>query len=175
MLAALFRLVQGQVGGLIESLEVLPASRGQVDPHAGGEIDGGVPAQGDLQLPADGGRLLPHHGLGDLAGEKDHKLVPAQTAHNVAGPEQPGQDLGGAVDGLVPRQVAQGVVDLLEIVQVHNKQRAVLPRRHVPKAVLDVLFRGRPVQQAGHGVHVDPLPQLLHLVLQSLYRWQSLP
>lgn len=149
--AGLFRLVQSQVRGLVQPLELL-APPGQVHPHAGGEVDGFLVPQGQRELPADLRGLLPHQLLGELPAEEGDELIAPQPAHHLLGPEDPGEDLGRLPDGLVPGPVAQGVVHLLEVVQVHDEQGAGVLRAHGLQPLLDALLHGGPVQKPGKGV-----------------------
>ena len=59
---------------------------------------------------------------------------------------------GGLPDCLIPGPVPQRVVDLLEVVQVHNEQGARLLLRHVLQPILDAVLQGGPIQQAGQHV-----------------------
>ena len=168
VLAGLFRLVERQVRGLIEPLELLPA-RGEIDAHAGRDVHHLAVAQRQVQLVADLRRLFAHVFLGDITAEENGEFVAAQAADDVVGAEKPGEDARRLPDGLVAGLVAQRVVHLLEIVQVDDEQRALLLRRHLLQTLFYVLLHRRPVQKPGHGVLARPLLQLLQLILQPFF------
>ena len=93
-----------------------------------------------------------------------------QAANDIRRAEQAGDDAGGLADRPVSSLMAQGVVDIFEVVKVHDEQGAVLPRPHLTEALFDAQLRSLPVQQAGERVLEGALLQLLHPVLEALFR-----
>ena len=119
----------------------------KVDAYTGCYIDDLLIAQNQMQLVTDHGGLCVDQLLGQLAAQENRKLVPAQASYNIACPGKAGEDPPCLPDGLVACPVAQRVVDLLEVVQIHNEQRAGLFRCHCLQTLLDGLLHGRPVQK----------------------------
>src|SRR5215218_4151765 len=123
-------LVHGDVGALQEQLRILAMVRSEGDPDAAGDLqlellDGQGPSQGPPDQLADGDGGVPVGQDRDEHGE----LVAAEPGHDVAvrqpGPE-PDTDLP---EDEVAAGVPEGVVDLLEAVQVdeQNGEAAVGP------------------------------------------------
>ena len=83
------------------------------------------------------------------------------------------ENLGRPADRLVPRLMPQGIVDLLEIVQIHNEQGAGILRGHLFQPLLDAVLHRSPVQQPGEGVLGGPLLQFFKPMLQigSIHRY----
>jgi hypothetical protein len=107
------------------------------------------PAQQVLQ-----GVDRPHHvGLGMQAAQDHRELVAAQPRHGVARAEGRVQHLGQAFQQGVARVVAQGVVDVLEVVDVDHDQAEQLAHdlRGVD-GLLELAIEIRPVRQAGQAV-----------------------
>ena len=102
----------------------------------------------------------------ELAVEEYRELVAPQPAHNVPGVEEVGEDLPRLADGLVPGLVAQGVVDPLAVVQVHNEQGAGVLRPQGAQPVLHHQLQSLPVEKAREGVLGGPALQLFQLVFQ---------
>ena len=85
--------------------------------------------------------------------EQHHKLVAAKSGHTVALAHTQQQPLADLLQQQVAHIVAQGVVDLLETVNVQEHQRAVVvgARRGQPRLV-EPVHQQTPVGQPGEGV-----------------------
>ena len=118
----LFDGVEGRVGMAVEAVEIPPICRGQGDADAGRK---GADPLVQVHGPVEGGQNLAGFLLRDRPvgqGEKDGELVTADPPHHVALSESTLQTLGEVKDYPVPRGVAKAVVDLLEVVNVHNEK-----------------------------------------------------
>jgi len=60
---------------------------------------------------------------GVVAGRRIANSSPAETSHQIAGPDCVAQQFGHTHDELIPGRVAESVVDRLEIIQIQNKER----------------------------------------------------
>ena len=97
--------------------------------HAHRHRDPAVGLVGRYLVP-NGQHELAGHGLGRpgvAVAEDDGELVPAHPGHQVAVAQVPAQGKGDLDYEPVPRLVAEGVVDRLEVVQVHDEQRPPRP------------------------------------------------
>jgi hypothetical protein len=159
----------GHVHGDVGALQQLLAGAGvlgiQHHPDAGLDIQG---EPFDLERRVEpGGQLLGDlhraFGGGDL-GQQDGELVATQASHRIDGPERTAQPLADLHQQQVTVVVAEGVVDLLEAVQVQQQQRS----RHqlpvgLPDGLVDAIVQQGPVGQAG-----EPVVQRLVLVVGRL-------
>jgi hypothetical protein len=106
-----------------------------------------------------------HRRLGRLGEplQQHRELVAAQARDGVAGAQRAGDPLGEGDEQLVADGVAEAVVDLLELVEVEEQQRAAVLRlaAGTPQRLLDAVNEQRPVGQPGEGV-------VQRLVLQPL-------
>ena len=128
---ALLGLVHGDVGALHEHVDVLAVL------GVGGDADAGAELQahaGDVEVLGDG---APHGGRDRDAGgrrldraQEDRELVAAQARDGVVLAQQAREALADLAQHLVAVVVAEGVVDLLEAVEV--EQHA--PRRRCRRA-----------------------------------------
>jgi hypothetical protein len=175
VLALAFALVHGDVRPPHELLGVFLAAlagAGRRDPDAGGHDRlVAVDLEGEGQVPFD-----PLRDLGGLADvfevfEQHAKLVPGDARERVAG-AQPGRNaLGHRDQEPVARVVAQGVVEALELVQVHVQHRdpgrlsPLCPALGTGEGVDQTIRKERPVGQSGEGVVEGPVGEL---VLESL-------
>ena len=151
MLSSLFGLVERQVRRLVQAVEFLPGP-GQIDAHAGCDNDGLTIPHGQFQVFTDGSGLFPHRLLRELPAQKHGKFIASQPSHHIAGVEQSGENPARLPDGLIARPMPKGIVDLLEVVQIYNKQRAGLLRLHRFQPFLDGPLHRRPIQESGEGV-----------------------
>ena len=142
-------LVHGHVGPLQEGVAVGGVLRCQGDADAGVDVEAGaVQLEGVLE----GGRDAPCHqlGEGDVGSSEEHgELVAPQAADEVVGADgtgQAGTDLG---QQLVAHVVADGVIDLLEPVEVDEQQGQGLARHPVGEYGGQALVEVTPVGQAG--------------------------
>ncbi len=120
---ALLRLVHRHVSGTQQLLDVHAVLRGQRDAHAALQLQRDVT---ELE------RLLQRgqHPLGDLAGvdpgqhprQVEGELVAAEPGHRVVRAQHPTDPHGHHLQQPVPYMVPQGVVDLLEPVEVEQAQ-----------------------------------------------------
>ena len=154
--------VHGHVGPLDERGHVVGVLGEQ------GDADGGVGLQADVaheerldERVADAGRHLAGIVLGDLAGEHQGELVAAEPGHQSV-VELLGEAVADAPQQLVADVVAEGVVDLLELVEVHHQQRHLLAGgRRLPHRAVQLLVEQAPVGQAGEPVVEGLAPQRL--------------
>ena len=144
VLARFLRAVERQIRRLIERFKGLLPLR-QIHAHARRQIHQPVRAQRQLQTLADPRRLLAHQLLADPPADKDRKLVAAEPPHNIARPEDLRQNLRRLADRCIACLMAQRVVHQLEIVQIHDKKRAALLRRHFLQAPFDKTLHRRAV------------------------------
>ena len=106
-------------------------------------------------------------GVADL-GEDDAELVAAQAGHGVLGPGVVGEALGQLGEELVAAVVAEGVVDLLEAVQVDDGDGGSRVAAHgVDHGLLGALVEQRPVGEVGERVVLGQELVLLHLLAQA--------
>ena len=109
VLAALFGAVQRKVGALVQPFKGLVGVR-QAYADAGCQADGAVFPHRKLQRITDLGRLAMQQFFGNAhPGQENRKLIPAEPAYDIAGPEQAGQHPGRFPDRLVAGLVAQNV------------------------------------------------------------------
>ena len=146
--------VHGDVGPLQQLLGVVAVFGVQRHPDAGLDVHG-QPVEwerlleGVLELPGHRNRAL---GRGD-AGQQHCELVAAEPSDGVDLPQRGLEPLPDLEQELVAVVVAEGVVDLLEPVQVDEQQRR---RAQLPVGLADGLagavVQQRPVGQAGESV-----------------------
>ena len=171
--SAVFRLVHRKVGIFEQSLGVDCVIRIRDDPDAGGDIN---------RVLADLVRLVQRHqdllgadarvfGVHHL-GQQDHEFIAALPAHRVGVAHAGEQALGGALQQFVPDRVAQRVVDVLEVIQIEEKQRELFlaPLRQADRLSQPVAEQD-PVGQFGEAVvlgqvrHSERLrPRRAHIV-----------
>jgi hypothetical protein len=157
--ARLLRLVHGEVGEL-QRFHGPQAVEGG-DSHAGGDVDAAVPEH----------RHLPAHRLHDAVGhdlrltgirlgEEHGELVPPHARQDVGLPFAMAQGTGNGAEEVVARLVAEGVVDVLEVVQIDHEDGAI---GSVPQHALgfagDLLLEPLPVEETGEEVVVDEVLQ----------------
>ena len=146
--------VHRDVGSLEESLDVRAMIREESDADARLHLEGETVnrewlLEGRPQLARDrNGRLGVEH-----LREQHAELVPAEARDGVAlakGVAEPDADL---LQQLVAARMPEGVVDLLEAVEVHDHHRGrdVVPARRCERRV-DAVVEERPVRQVGQGV-----------------------
>ena len=103
-----------------------PDARAGVDVHARDRDrrrERGADALGQRDRVLDGGRAF---GRLDV-GEEDQELVAALTGDRVGLADGLAEPPGDGAEQLVPRRVAEVVVDELEVVEVHEEDRDVRP------------------------------------------------
>ena len=139
----------GEVGELLERQRVARELR---HPGAEGErLAGGAEAHlADLVAqPLDGLLGLVHVG----AVEREHELVAAHAAADVAWPQLGAQGSAELAQRLVAGRVTPAVVDLLEVVDVHGDDRyGVALTLRAPKLLVEALLEGTVVEQAAQRV-----------------------
>ncbi len=153
--ARLLRLVHGEVGEL-QHLRV-PEAVEQGDPDARGDVD--RPLAEHRDLPAE--RL--HDALGhDLRligvrlGKEHGELVSAHSRQDVGLAHAVPERSRDAPEEIVARLVAEGVVDVLEVVQVDHEHRALgSVARHPLHLAGQLLLEAPPVEEAGQEIVVD--------------------
>jgi hypothetical protein len=142
----LFGAVHGHVGVLEQFRGVVAVLGIDRDPDAGVQVEGDpVDAEGLLQRHA---QLVGHRAgsLGSGARQQDGELVPAEPGDGVGFPQRPCEPLADLDEEQIAMMVAEGVVDLLEPVQVQQQQyrRAELPVG-VPDGLADAVGEQLPV------------------------------
>ena len=65
-------------------------------------------------------------GIGPQALQQDHELIPTQARHGIQLAQRCLQPVGYLAEQLIANLMAMQVVDILEVVQVHENQRSVL-------------------------------------------------
>jgi hypothetical protein len=65
-------------------------------------------------------------------GKEDHELIPGITADDVLSPDAGLEDLGDLLDGAVSGEVTVGVIDFLEVVDVHHDKSEAAVRLSRP-------------------------------------------
>jgi hypothetical protein len=99
---------------------------------------------------------------------QDAELVSTEAGHQVFVPERPGEARTDGGEQLVPHMVAERVVDLLEVVEVHQHHgEAAAVRRRVLDRVPELHPEQEPVGQTGQMV-VERLVLVLSLLLRQL-------
>ena len=77
----------------------------------------------------------------------DAELLAAEAAYEVPGPDRPAQTLAELAEYIVPRQVAVGIVDALEMIEVEHDERQRLTFAHgVVEFALQPLHEGSLVE-----------------------------
>ena len=121
--------------------------------HADARPDGkGLVAPGEAEVLEGVVELAgPPLGVGQRAArEEDGELVAAQARHQVGVAHRVLEQGGHPAEQLVPRQVAAGVVDQLELVEVHVAEGVhVRQRPRLLEGALEVAVEGLAVEQAG--------------------------
>jgi hypothetical protein len=149
----LFGAVHGHVG-VLEQLRRVGAVLGiHRDPDAGVQVEGDpADAEGLLQRHA---QLVGHRAgsLGGGAREQDGELVPAEPGDGIGFPQRPGEPLADLDEELIAMVVAEGVVDVLEPVQVQEQQcRWAELTVGGPDGLADAVGEQLPVGQPGERV-----------------------
>ena len=161
-------LTLGHVHGLIRVLQqrfrLVGVVGAQRDADAGRDVGHGVAELEGLRQVRDD--LLGHglHVLGVGDPRQDHRELVAAETRNRVGLARAGADAArGLHQQVVAHEVAQRVVDLLEVVQIDQKQRQRATRaRGLADLVLEPLPQHAPIGQAGEHVEVGLPPD--HLV-----------
>ncbi len=95
-------------------------------------------------------------------GQQNGELVAAEPRHRVGGAQAARQAASHLAQHLVPALVAEGVVDLLEAVQVHEQEAQRLGgAAALQNPLFQPVVEQEPVRQAGEGVVQRLAPQLL--------------
>jgi hypothetical protein len=158
--------VHGNVG-VLEQLGGVAAVLGvDRDPDAGIQVEGHpADAEGLVERRTElvGDRTGPVSGC---ARQQDRELVPAQPGNRVGSSEGPAQPLADLDEQLVAMVVAEGVVDVLEPVQVQQQQRrgaqvAVGGPDGLAHAVGEQLPVGQPGKRVVQGLADQP-PLVTH-------------
>ncbi len=144
--------VHRDVGVLQQLVEIVAVVRRDGHADAGADVD-------EQPLEDDGRRELGEQPLGGLlgglaagAGQQHGELVTAEPGNGVDLPHGAGQPAADEHEQVVPHVVAEGVVDLLEAVEVEQQQggsRPVLLER-LGGALREALAVGQPGERVGH-------------------------
>jgi hypothetical protein len=110
----------------------------------------------------------PAHPLGQVvglrpvcAGQQAHELLAPEAGHQVTGPDAPRQHPRHFLDDVVACQVAILVVDVAQVVQIHQEQGGRPPHPAGPgKLLRQGLLKVAVVVQPGLGIHFDQMDQL---------------
>ena len=98
--------------------------------------------------------------------EQDAELVPTQAGDRVRGPQPPVQKPRDAPDQLVPGVMSEGIVDVFEVVEVENQQRAPAPVvSRLGELPGQLLLEAMTVEQAGQCIVIS---EVLELGLKAL-------
>src|SRR5271165_1881362 len=123
-----------------------------------GAVEGERLCEGGADAPFGRSHLV---GAADV-GKDDGELVAAEPGDLVAGPTDVGEALGRLADQFVACLMPVGVVDQLELVEIHEQQaHAPAPRLCFPKDAVDVLPEADPVEQSRQAVVAGPAAQLV--------------
>ena len=169
--AVFFRFVEGEIGLLIQRGKGMGISCGKADTDAGSQSDGGAVSHGDLKTFAQRLPFLFHGMLCNPAGEKDDKLVAAQTADNIGCPELRGEDLRRTADRLITCLMSQRVINLLKIVKIYDKHGARFFGAHILQTFFYVLFGGNSVQKSGQSILGSAFLQLFKFMFKTQAVW----
>ena len=96
-------------------------------------------------------QVLGDRGVGE-AGAEDRELVAAEPGHGVALADHRPEPRGDQPEQLVTHVVPEGVVDLLEVVEVQQQQRDLLPVAGQVRVPAPAQHQQGPVGQSGQGV-----------------------
>ena len=165
---AVFRPVHREIRGVHQLLGRVVPAPAERDPDACG--DAHLPWRKNERpghLGLDPNR--DHVSLGVLIEilAEDHELVSGQTRQRVAGPEHLGQSLGDRDQQLVADAVPIGVVDPLEVVQIHEEHRRCRMRpTRAQNSVVQTLQHQHPVRQPRQRIVKSGIARLIGSVLQ---------
>ena len=161
-----FGAVHGHVGGFGQGVEIGAVGRVNGNAHREGHHHV-VPVQ-QHAVRAGLQQLFRHLGGLHVAttGQQQHKLVAALARQRVTRPQHRLQAARRLDQQRIARAVAQGVVDVFEVVQVdeHHRQRLVLALGHAD-GLLEAVGQQQAVGQAGQGVEVGQPVDLLFAFL----------
>ena len=151
--AGALRLVHRHIGGLHQAIRVLRVERHRRDADAGADLQV-EPVH--RQWPFDGLQRIPGDPLGRVrigVGDEDRELVAAEPCDQLVAAEFLTQAVRDGFDQPVAVVVAERVVHVLEVVEIHQEQRhgcvADLGRAD---AALQPVAQHRPVRQPGERV-----------------------
>ncbi len=154
-LALFLGAVQRHVGFLDHLVRIHVLGRDHVNAHAGPDLHHlARQLVGRAQRLHDArGQVRRIRGFAHL-GLRDHELVAAQACHGVAAAHQGFQALGDGQQQRVTHRMAQGVVDLLESVQVDIEHGLLLAALRTVQRQVYLLAEAQAVGQAGQRVVV---------------------
>src|SRR5690606_35110340 len=107
--------------------------------------------------PAEGGDYLLHH-VHQVGGVTvfldDHrKLVAADATHRIGGAQHTPQTVGHLADDGIPGGVAEGIVDVAEVVQIqHQHRQRLVGAQRALHAVLESVLQHLAVAATGQGI-----------------------
>ena len=142
-------LIEGKVGILFQDVHI--GAVGRVPRHTAGNADTQLIAAGQ-----DGNALL--HGAAqgaDLTGiavEQQHELIAGKAGHHSAVGCVLRKAAASAVDVLVAPVVAVGIVDVLEVVQIHHQQSCNAQLVRIAEQLFAHAVEGLTVIQAGQDI-----------------------
>ncbi len=152
-------LVHGEIGALEQLVHAAPLVAEEGDADAGRAV---VLLRPHLERAVELGQQLLRHlfglqrrlrGVGIQAFEHDHEFVAPETGHGIGGAHALLQPLRHLHEQAVPHVVAEGVVEVLEVVQVDEKQRAqLLVALAGGTGPLQAVQQQAPVRQPGQGI-----------------------
>ena len=150
-------LIQRKVGIFFQGLHVPAVLR--VPCHASRDADAQFAAAGQhrhtlVHGVAQDAHLFPDLLPAGIAVEQQHELIAGQAGHHRAGGGVLCQTEAGAVDVLVAPVVAIGVVDVLEVIQIHHQQGCGAQLLRVLKQLPAHPLEGLTVVQAGEDIVV---------------------
>ena len=96
---------------------------------------------------------LPFQGVhGDGTFDQDHKLIAAEASDQVGDPEELGQEIPDLAKKLIAGIVSQSIVDIFKIIQIEQKQGAVLGGSPVLQEAVGSFLKCLLVQNAGQEI-----------------------
>ncbi len=101
-------------------------------------------------------------------GQQHHELIAAETAHRVAGAHRAPDPLRHRLEQLVAGIMAVAIVDLLEMVQVHEHQRQrLMLAAGKPQGLLQPVLQQQPVRQPGQRIMVGTMRQRARQIMRG--------
>ena len=148
-------LIEGKVGILFQGVHI--GAVGRVPRHTAGNADTQLIAAGQdgnalLHGAAQGADLLTDLILTGIAVEQQHELIAGKAGHHSAVGCVLRKAAASAVDVLVAPVVAVGIIDVLEVVQIHHQQSCNAQLVRIVEQLFAHAVEGLTVIQAGQDI-----------------------